>query len=89
MTLEERLRLSPQRLGLVRGRVPHLTNTVFRAGFGIYTNQASYSVLQKFLLRTRRSFLVKTVANPSKPLYDTEKIFLSFNPTQEPSAPTV
>lgn len=71
------LRLSP-RLGLA-WQVPHFENTVFRAGFGIYTNQAAYSVLQN-LAENAPFFLVKTVANPAKPLYTTENI-LSFNPT--------
>jgi hypothetical protein len=71
------LRLSP-RLGLA-WQVPRLTNTVFRAGFGIYTNQAAYSVLQN-LAENVPFFLVKTVANPAKPLYTTEDI-LNANPT--------
>jgi len=71
------LRLSP-RLGLA-WQVPHFKNTVFRAGFGIYTNQASYSILQN-LAENAPFFLVKTVANPAKPLYTTENI-LNFNPT--------
>jgi hypothetical protein len=71
------LRLSP-RLGLA-WQVPHLKNTVFRAGFGIYTNQAAYSILQN-LAENAPFFLVKTVPNPAKPLYTTENI-LSFNPT--------
>jgi hypothetical protein len=71
------LRLSP-RLGLA-WQVPHFKNTVVRAGFGIYTNQASYSILQN-LAENAPFFLVKTVANPAKPLYTTENI-LNFNPT--------
>jgi len=71
------LRLSP-RLGLA-WQVPHLANTVFRAGFGIYTNQAAYSVLQN-LAENAPFFLVKTVANPAKPVYTTEDI-LNFSPT--------
>ena len=71
------LRLSP-RLGLA-WQVPHLENTVFRAGFGVYTNQAAYSVLQN-LAENAPFFLMKTVVNLAKPVYTTENI-LSFNPT--------
>ena len=74
------VRLSP-RLGLA-WQVPHLKNTVLRAGFGIYTNQASYSVLQN-LAENAPFFLLKTVANMSnnaKPAYTTENI-LNFSPT--------
>ena len=71
------LRLSP-RLGLA-WQMPHLVNTVFRVGFGIYTNQAAYSVLQN-LAANAPFFLVKTVVNPAKPAWRTEDI-LSFNPT--------
>ena len=71
------VRLSP-RVGLA-WKVPHDEGTVFRAGFGIYTNQAAYSVLQN-LAENAPFYLVKTVTNPAKPLYTTEDI-LSFNPT--------
>jgi hypothetical protein len=71
------LRLSP-RLGLA-WQVPHATGLVFRAGFGIYTNQAAYSVLQN-LAENAPFFLIKTVANPARPAYTTENI-LSFSPT--------
>ena len=71
------LRLSP-RLGLA-WQVPHMQNTVFRAGFGIYTNQAAYSVLQN-LAENAPFFLVKTVTNSAKPVYTTEDI-LNFSPT--------
>src|SRR5208283_581121 len=60
-------------------QIPHVDGMVFRAGFGIYTNQAAYSVLQN-LAENAPFFLVKTVANPAKPLYSTENI-LNFNPT--------
>jgi Carboxypeptidase regulatory-like domain len=70
------LRLSP-RIGLA-WQVPHLSNTVFRSGFGIYTNQAAYSVLQN-LAENAPFFLVKTVTNPRMPLYTTENI-LNANP---------
>jgi hypothetical protein len=71
------LRLSP-RFGLA-WQLPHLRNTVFRAGFGVYTNQAAYSVLQN-LAENAPFFLVKTVANPAKPVYTTGDI-LNFSPT--------
>jgi len=70
------IRLSP-RIGLAWSFTP---DTVFRAGFGIYTNQAAYSVLQN-LAENVPFFLIKTVANPaSAPLYSTENI-LTANPT--------
>ena len=71
------LRLSP-RAGLA-WKIPHARDTVFRAGFGIYTNQAAYSVLQN-LAENAPFFLVKTIANSAKPQYTTENI-LSFSPT--------
>ena len=72
------LRFSP-RVGLA-WRLPHSTATVVRAGFGIYTNQAAYSVLQN-LAQNIPFFLVKNVGNtPATPTYTTENI-LSFNPT--------
>ncbi len=77
LLIPKSVRLSP-RLGLA-WKVPHFQGTVFRAGFGIYTNQAAYSILQN-LAENEPFFLVKTVANPAKPTYTTENI-LSFNPT--------
>ncbi|MGD0300607.1 MAG: carboxypeptidase regulatory-like domain-containing protein [Bryobacteraceae bacterium] len=71
------VRLSP-RLGLA-WKVPHVQDAVFRAGFGIYTNQAAYSVLQN-LAENAPFFLVKTVANAAKPVYTTENI-LNASPT--------
>ncbi len=71
------VRLSP-RIGLA-WKVPHVREMVFRTGFGIYTNQAAYSVLQN-LAENEPFFLVKTVANPAKAVYTTENI-LSANPT--------
>jgi len=71
------LRLSP-RLGLA-WQLPRLRYTVFRAGFGIYTNQAAYSVLQN-LAENAPFFLAKTVSNAAKPVYTTENI-LNVNPT--------
>ena len=51
-----------------------------RAGFGIYTNQAAYSVLQN-LAENIPFFLVKTVANTATtPTYTTQNI-LAANPT--------
>jgi hypothetical protein len=72
------LRLSP-RVGLA-WTIPNSGRTVFRAGFGIYTNQAAYSILQN-LAENVPFFLLKTVANTgAKPTYNTEDI-LTFNPT--------
>ena len=72
------LRLSP-RIGLAWS-IPGTSQTVLRAGFGIYTNQAAYSVLQNLAENIPFS-LIKTVANTaSAPTYTTENI-LSFNPT--------
>ncbi len=71
------VRLSP-RFGLA-WNIPHARNTVFRAGFGIYTNQAAYSILQN-LAENEPFFLVKTVANSAQPAFTTENI-LNANPT--------
>ncbi len=70
------LRLSP-RLGLA-WNVPYLPQTVVRAGFGIYTNQAAYSVLQN-LAENLPFFLLKTVnANQSSaPVLTTQNILTS------------
>jgi hypothetical protein len=54
------LRLSP-RIGLA-WQVPPLNKTVVRAGFGVFTNQAAYSVLQN-LAENVPFFLNKTVNN--------------------------
>jgi hypothetical protein len=54
------LRFSP-RLGLA-WTIPHSRDTVIRAGYGIYTNQAAYSVLQN-LAENIPFFLNKTVNN--------------------------
>ena len=71
------LRLSPL-VGLA-WTIPDSGRTVFRAGFGIYTNQAAYSILQN-LAENVPFYLLKTVANtPGKPSYDTENI-LRFSP---------
>jgi hypothetical protein len=70
------LRLSP-RIGLAWAAT---SRTVVRAGFGIYTNQAAYSVLQN-LAENIPFFLVKTVGNSAiTPIYTTENI-LAANPT--------
>ncbi len=72
------LRLSP-RFGLAWS-IPHTRQTVIRAGFGIYTNQAAYSVLQN-LAENIPFFLIKTVSNTAgTPAYTTQNI-LSFSPT--------
>jgi Carboxypeptidase regulatory-like domain len=71
------LRLSP-RLGLA-WRIPGSQEMVVRAGFGIYTNQAAYSVLQN-LAENMPFFLVKTVSNSSAPSLTTENI-LAQSPT--------
>ena len=78
LLIPKSLRLSP-RIGLA-WTIPHASQTVFRTGFGIYTNQAAYSVLQN-LAENVPFFLIKTVSNPAaSPLYTTENI-LAANPT--------
>jgi hypothetical protein len=60
--------------------IPGTHETVIRAGFGIHTNQAAYSILQN-LAENVPFFLIKTVANSTPaPTYTTQNI-LSFNPT--------
>jgi hypothetical protein len=72
------LRFSP-RLGLA-WRIPGSREMVVRAAFGIYTNQAAYSVLQN-LAENMPFFLVKTVTNSAvAPSLTTENI-LSQSPT--------
>ncbi len=72
------LRLSP-RIGLA-WVVPHQPELVVRAGFGIYTNQAAYSILQN-LAENVPFFALKTVANTAPaPTYTTQSI-LSANPS--------
>jgi len=72
------LRLSP-RVGLA-WEIPNSGRTVFRAGFGIYTNQAAYSILQN-LAENVPFYLLKTVSNTAgKPSYTMQDI-LTFNPT--------
>jgi hypothetical protein len=74
------LRFSP-RIGLAWS-VPHSGGTVVRAGFGIYTNQAAYSVLQN-LAENLPFFLNKTVNNNAATCGSTPctiNNILSFNP---------
>jgi hypothetical protein len=71
------LRLSP-RIGAA-WRMPGSREMVARAGFGIYTNQAAYSVLQN-LAENEPFFLVKTVTNSSASAFTTENI-LAQSPT--------
>jgi hypothetical protein len=71
------LRLSP-RVGLA-WQVPHSGGMVVRAGFGVYTNQAAYSVLQN-LAENVPFFLNKTVNNTTgTPTFTTSNV-LTFNP---------
>lgn len=70
------LRFSP-RIGLA-WTIPHSRETVVRAGYGIYTNQAAYSVLQN-LAENIPFFLNKTVNNSAANLWTINNI-LSFNP---------
>jgi hypothetical protein len=74
------LRFSP-RLGLA-WTIPHSRETVVRAGYGIYTNQAAYSVLQN-LAENVPFFLNKTVNNSAATCGATPctiNNILSFNP---------
>ncbi len=74
------LRFSP-RLGLA-WTIPHSGETVVRAGYGIYTNQAAYSVLQN-LAENIPFFLNKTVSNNAATCGAspcTVDNILSFNP---------
>ncbi len=74
------LRFSP-RLGLA-WTIPHSGETVVRAGYGIYTNQAAYSVLQN-LAENIPFFLNKTVNNNTVTCGSTPctiNNILSFNP---------
>ncbi len=71
------LRLSP-RMG-VTWQVPHVTDALLRAGFGVFTNQAAYSVWQT-LAENIPFFLNKTVNNSaSTPTFTTANI-LAANP---------
>jgi hypothetical protein len=70
------LRFSP-RIGIA-WTIPHSGETVVRAGYGIYTNQAAYSVLQN-LAENIPFFLNKTVNNSAANFWTINNI-LSFNP---------
>jgi hypothetical protein len=71
------VRLSP-RIGL-SWQVPSLNKTVVRAGFGVFTNQAAYSVLQN-LAENIPFFLNKTVNNATgTPTLETMSV-LAANP---------
>ena len=74
------LRFSP-RIGLAWS-IPNFGETVVRAGYGIYTNQAAYSVLQN-LAENIPFFLNKTVNNDAATCGSTPctiNNILSFNP---------
>jgi hypothetical protein len=74
------LRFSP-RIGLAWS-IPYSGETVVRGGYGIYTNQAAYSVLQN-LAENLPFFLNKTVNNSPVPCGSTPctiNNILSFNP---------
>ena len=72
------LRFSP-RLG-VAWRVPGSHEMVVRGGFGIYTNQAAYSILQN-LAENMPFFLVKTVINSAVTPASTTETILASSPT--------
>lgn len=80
------LRFSP-RLGLA-WRIPGSHEMVVRAGFGIYTNQAAYSVLQN-LAENMPFFLVKTVNNSIATTALTTENILGQNPTGAVGADSV
>jgi hypothetical protein len=71
-------RFSP-RLGLA-WQVPGMQGTVVRAGFGVYTNQASYSILQN-LAENMPFFFTETVTSPTafNPNFSTENILSPTN----------
>jgi hypothetical protein len=71
------LRLSP-RIGLA-WQVPRVKGMVVRAGFGVFTNQASYSVLQN-LAENIPFFLTKTVNNTASTPTLTTNTVLAANP---------
>jgi hypothetical protein len=72
------VRFSP-RLGLA-WQVPGQQGLVVRAGFGVYTNQAAYSILQN-LAENMPFFFTETVTTPAafNPNYSTENILSSVN----------
>ena len=71
------LRFSP-RIGLA-WQVPGVNGAVVRAGFGVFTNQAAYSVLQN-LAENIPFFLNKTVNNATGTPALTTASILAFNP---------
>ena len=71
------VRLSP-RIG-AGWQVPPLNKTVVRAGFGVFTNQAAYSVLQN-LAENVPFFLNKTVNNATGTPTLTTTGILTANP---------
>jgi Carboxypeptidase regulatory-like domain len=71
------LRLSP-RIGLA-WQVPHTRGMVVRGGFGVFTNQAAYSVLQN-LAENIPFFLTKTVNNTAVTPALTTATILAANP---------
>ena len=73
-----RLRLSP-RIGLA-WQVPGVTDSVVRAAYGIYTNQAAYSVLQS-LSQNMPFYFTETVTAPlmADPNFSTKNILSSAN----------
>jgi Carboxypeptidase regulatory-like domain len=72
------IRFSP-RLGLA-WQVPGGHGTVVRAGFGVFTNQASYSILQN-LAENMPFFFTETVTAPTafNPNFSTENILSATN----------
>jgi hypothetical protein len=72
------IRFSP-RLGLA-WQVPGQNGLVVRAGFGVYTNQAAYSILQN-LAENMPFFFTETVTAPAalNPNFSTESILSSAN----------
>jgi hypothetical protein len=72
------VRFSP-RLGLA-WQVPGMQGAVVRTGFGVFTNQASYSILQN-LAENMPFFFTETVTSPTalNPNFSTENILSSTN----------
>ena len=73
-----RIRFSP-RVGIL-WHSPGIRGALVRANFGVYTNQASYSILQN-LAENMPFFFTETVTAPSasNPNYSTESILSSAN----------
>jgi hypothetical protein len=76
------LRLAP-RIGIAWSLPDH--TTVIRSGFGIYTNQAAYSIIQNAALNLPFYF-AKTVTNPGGPTPKTTENILVNPPTGSISA---